>query len=75
LIGFFDIQRTDVNDYYQAQTSKQASWDNFTPVVVDLVHHGLTLLGYWLLAGAISHASYKYSYDFIVNPNQSFVLL
>lgn len=75
LIGFYDIQRSDVNDYYQAQTSKQASWDNFTPVVVDLVHHGLTLLGYWLLAAAISHASYKYSYDFIVNPNQSFVLL
>lgn len=75
LIGFFDIQRADANDYYQAQVSKQADWDNAIPIVVDLTHHGLTLFTYWLLAGAMSHASYKYAYDFIVNPNQSFTLM
>jgi hypothetical protein len=69
LIGFFDIQQTNVNSYYQAQTSKQASWDNFTPVLVDTIHHGLTLMWYWLLALAISAGSYTYSYNYIVMPS------
>lgn len=69
LIGFFDIQRTDVSTYYQAQTSKQASWDNFTPVMVDSIHHGLTLFFYWLLALAISGGSYTYAYNYIVMPS------
>lgn len=68
LIGFFDIQRTDVGTYYQQQFSKAASWDNFTPVMVDAIHHGLTLFFYWLLAAAISGGSYTYAYYYITAP-------
>lgn len=70
LIGFFDIQKTDVGTYYQAQMSKAASWDNATPIIVDGVHHGLTLFFYWLLALAISGGSYNYAYNFITAPPQ-----
>ena len=70
LIGFYDIQRTDVTDYFKAQTSKDASWDNFTPVLVDVLHHALTTLFYWLLAATISGGSYTYAYYYIVQPSE-----
>jgi len=70
LIGFYDIQRTDVSDYFKAQTTKDASWSNFTPVLVDVIHHAATTLFYWLLAATISGGSYTYSYYYIVQPSQ-----
>jgi F0F1-type ATP synthase membrane subunit c/vacuolar-type H+-ATPase subunit K len=75
LIGFFDVQKSDVGTYYQAQMSKSASWDNFVPIVVDLTHHGLTLFTYWVLAGAMSYGSYRYAYYYITAPGTSFSLM
>jgi hypothetical protein len=70
LIGFYDIQRTDVSSYFQAQTSKAASWENFTPVLVDVIHHALTTFFYWALAATISGGSYTYAYYYIVEPSK-----
>lgn len=69
LIGFFDIQRTDVSDYYKQQTGKIANWDNFVPVMTDMIHHGVTLAFYWLLAATISGSSYVYSFYYITAPS------
>ena len=70
LIGFFDIQRTDVSDYFKQQTTKDASWDNAVPVFVDVFHHSFTILVYWLLAWAISGGGFTYGYYFITAPSE-----
>lgn len=69
IIGFYDIQRTDVSDYFKQETSKAASWTNFTPVLVDILHHCTTTFFYWLLAVTISGASYTYSFYYITQPS------
>jgi hypothetical protein len=70
LIGFYDIQRTDVSSYFKAQTTKDASWSNWVPVFVDIFHHELTVTFYWLLAATISGGSYTYAYYYIVQPSK-----
>merc|ERR1712046_42291 len=70
LIGFYDIQRTDVSSYFKAQTTKDASWSNWVPVFVDIFHHELTVSFYWLLAATISGGSYTYAYYYIVQPSK-----
>lgn len=70
IIGFYDIQRTDVGTYFKAQTTKDASWANFTPVLVDVTHHMLTTLFYWLLAATISGGSYTYALYYVTAPSQ-----
>merc|ERR1719480_266932 len=70
LIGFYDIQRTDVSSYFKAQTTKDASWSNWVPVFVDVLHHDLTTTFYWLLAATISGGSYTYAYYYIVQPSK-----
>ena len=69
IIGFYDIQRTDVSDYFKQETTKSASWANFTPVLVDVLHHATTTFFYWLLAVTISGASYTYSFYYITQPS------
>lgn len=68
LIGFFDIQRADTTAYYQAQLSQTLWTEGATPIIVDVVHHWFTILGYWLLGWAISGGAYTYGYYFITAP-------
>jgi hypothetical protein len=70
LIGFYDIQRTDVTDYFKAQVSNDVKFENFVPILVDVIHHCLTTFVLWLLAASISGGSYTYAFYYITEPSK-----
>ena len=45
IVGFYQIQRTDVSEYFKQQTSKDASWENWVANIVDILHHNFTTDG------------------------------
>jgi hypothetical protein len=69
LIGFYDIQRTDVTDYFKAQVSNDVTVDNIVPLAVDITHHALTTFTFWLLAATISGGTYTYAFYYITEPS------
>lgn len=65
LLGFFDRQVTNAGD--QAVSLGQSDdVTNLNAILVDTIHHTLTIIAYYTVAVAISGGSYYYVYKNVV---------
>lgn len=69
LLGFFDRQYTNAGD--QASSLNQSTnVTNGNAILVDLIHHTLTIIAYYFVAVGISGGAYYYVYKAITPLNQ-----
>jgi len=69
LLGFFDRQYTNGGDQ-AAGLSQSTNVTNLNAILVDLIHHTLTIIAYYTVAVGISGGSYYYVYKQVTPPEQ-----
>lgn len=69
LLGFFDRQQTDAGDV-ASSLGQDPDVTNLNAILVDSIHHTLTIIFYYLVAFTISGGSYYYVYKQVVPADQ-----